>query len=186
MGSSGFYSGKATDYKVVDKGNDGSGFYDGPAYTEIDPVAINNSLAEAAASAAASEASKVASGVSAASSASSASAALASQNAASASATAADASHNSAVAQQLLRPHRLPSPPHRPVTLLRALLHIGREGHADTSEANAAANAAAALVSEGNADTSESNAATSETNAAASAAAALVRRPTRPRLSRLC
>ncbi len=38
MGSS-FYSGKASDYKVVDKGGEGSSFYDGPAYTEIDPVA---------------------------------------------------------------------------------------------------------------------------------------------------
>lgn len=59
MGSSSFFN-DPTDYTVVDEGGDGSGFYDGPAYTAIDPVAINNSVAEAAASAAAAAASAAA------------------------------------------------------------------------------------------------------------------------------
>ena len=51
MGNSSFFN-NPNDYDVVDEGGEGSGFYDGPAYTEIDPVAIADLVAQAAAYAA--------------------------------------------------------------------------------------------------------------------------------------
>lgn len=63
MGNSSFFN-NPNDYEVVDEGGEGSGFYEGPAYTQIDPVAIANFVAQAAASATSSATSAAASEVS--------------------------------------------------------------------------------------------------------------------------
>jgi hypothetical protein len=57
MGSSSFFNTPVA-YDVIDEGGEGSSFFDGPAYTQIDPVAIQNMLDQATASAAASEVSR--------------------------------------------------------------------------------------------------------------------------------
>lgn len=180
MGSASFFN-NPNDYQAVDEGGEGSGFYDGPAYTEIDPVAIGNSVAAAAASAAASEVSRQASATEAA--ASHADRLLADADAATATAQAGIATTQAGIAttQAGIATTKAGD------ATTQAGIATTQAGIATTKASEAGVSASSALISASNADDSEanaltyknnaqtsaSNAATSETNAATSASQAL-------------
>lgn len=152
MGKSSFYGGEPFG-DPIDQGGQGNSFYeDSPAYTEIDPVAIENFTAQAAASAAAAQSSEDDAEVSEVAANASAIAAASSASAASTSAAAAASSQSAAATS--------------------ATAAAGSASTATTQASNASASATAAAASATAAATSASNAATSETNAATSATSA--------------
>lgn len=186
MGKSSFF-GEPVAYDVVDEGGEGSGFYEGPAYTQIDPVAIANSVAAAAASASAAASAQAAVAASAASAADSAADALASENAADASeaaaassATAAAGSASTASTQATNAATSATNAGNSATAAAgsassastSATTAATQAGNASSSASAAATSASAASSSASAAATSATNAATSETNAATSASSA--------------
>lgn len=177
MGSSSFFNNPPVG-DVIDEGGQGNSFYDNsPAYTEIDPVAIENFVAEAEAAAAASEVSHQASQTSANASTASAAAALisetnalASKNAAATSATNAGISETNALSSKNAASTSATNAGTSEVNAASsASAAAGSASAASTSASNAASSATAANTSKVNAGTSETNAAASATAAATSA-----------------
>lgn len=179
MGKSSFF-GEPVAYDVVDEGGEGSGFYEGPAYTQIDPVAIANSVAAAAASASAAASAQAAAAASATSADASEAAALASENAADASeaaaASSATAAAGSASTASTQATNAATSATNAATSATNAAnsatAAAGSASSASTSATTATTQAGNASSSASAAATSATNAATSETNAASSASSA--------------
>jgi hypothetical protein len=177
MGNSSFFN-NPNDYQTVDEGGEGSGFYDGPAYTQIDPVAIANSVAAAAASAAdaaAHDASATAHDASSAShdtnAAAAAAAALVSQNAAAASAADALTQKNAAVTAAGVSVDAAGvATDQATIATTQAGIATTKAGEAATSATIAGSQATTATTQAGIATTKAGEAATSASNAATSAA----------------
>jgi hypothetical protein len=177
VGNSSFFN-NPNDYQTVDEGGEGSGFYDGPAYTQIDPVAIANSVAAAAASAAdaaAHDASATAHDASSAihdtSAAAAAAAALVSQNAAAASAADALTQKNAAVTAAGVSVDAAGvATDQATIATTQAGIATTKAGEAATSATIAGSQATTATTQAGIATTKAGEAATSASNAATSAA----------------
>ena len=175
----GFYeNGSAPSGETVKGGTD---FYsDGPAYSAIDPVAIQNFVKQAGDSAAASEVSNKASKAQADASAASAATAttqagIATTQAGVATSKASDASTSAAAAlasQNAAKTSETNAKTSETNAKTSETNAAGSASTASTKAGDAATSAAAALASQNAAKTSETNSKTSETNAASSASAA--------------